>query len=165
MFALYGLLTRYASRKDSKPPQLFLDRQRGSLAMNQRRRMVWEPYDGPELGLDGPVVASQGALGHWLLIRCYEVGPRPAAAGSPLPNLQLVLFSFWFAWVFFRNDPERCLLFWCCLIVSGRSFFTLMARAAEPLSLSLATERTGCGSPPQTGCAVIGSVFCHRRIT
>jgi drug/metabolite transporter (DMT)-like permease len=90
MFALYGLLTRYAARKDSTATSFFWTGTVGSLAMTSVGVWFWEPMTGPDWGWMG-LLCITGALGHWLLIRCYEVAE--ASAVQPFAYLQLVFAS------------------------------------------------------------------------
>ena len=90
MFALYGLLTRYAARKDSAATSFFWTGTVGSLAMTSVGMWFWEPMTGPDWGWMG-MLCITGALGHWLLIRCYEVAE--ASAVQPFAYLQLVFVS------------------------------------------------------------------------
>jgi drug/metabolite transporter (DMT)-like permease len=90
MFALYGLLTRYAARKDSTATSFFWTGTVGSLAMTSVGVWFWEPMSGTDWGWMG-LLCITGALGHWLLIRCYEVAE--ASAVQPFAYLQLVFVS------------------------------------------------------------------------
>ena len=90
MFALYGLLTRYAARRDSAETSFFWTGTVGSLAMTAVGLWFWEPMSGSDWGWMA-VLCVSGALGHWLLIRCYEVAE--ASAVQPFAYLQLVFVS------------------------------------------------------------------------
>lgn len=90
LFALYGLLTRYAARKDSTATSFFWTGTVGSIAMTSIGIWFWEPMSGPDWGWMG-LLCITGALGHWLLIRCYEVAE--ASAVQPFAYLQLVFVS------------------------------------------------------------------------
>ncbi|MDP5364991.1 MAG: DMT family transporter [Paracoccaceae bacterium] len=90
LFALYGLLTRYAARKDSTATSFFWTGTVGSIAMTSIGIWFWEPMTGPDWGWMG-LLCITGALGHWLLIRCYEVAE--ASAVQPFAYLQLVFVS------------------------------------------------------------------------
>ncbi|MFD1194996.1 DMT family transporter [Seohaeicola saemankumensis] len=90
MFALYGLLTRYAARKDSTATSFFWTGTVGSVAMTSVGIWFWEPMTAPDWGWMG-LLCITGALGHWLLIRCYEVAE--ASAVQPFAYLQLVFVS------------------------------------------------------------------------
>lgn len=90
MFALYGLLTRYAARKDSTATSFFWTGTVGSLAMTSVGIWFWEPMTTSDWGWMG-LLCITGALGHWLLIKCYEVAE--ASAVQPFAYLQLVFVS------------------------------------------------------------------------
>ena len=90
MFALYALLTRYAARRDSTATSVFWTGVTGAVAMTLAGIWFWEPMTGPDYGLMA-VLCVTGALGHWLLIRCYEAAE--ASAVQPFAYLQLVFAS------------------------------------------------------------------------
>ncbi len=90
MFALYGLLTRYAARKDTTETSFFWTGTVGCVAMTAVGLWFWEPMTGSDWIWMG-VLCITGALGHWLLIRCYEVAE--ASAVQPFAYLQLVFAS------------------------------------------------------------------------
>ncbi|MEM6341794.1 MAG: DMT family transporter [Pseudomonadota bacterium] len=87
MFAVYGLLTRYAAREDSTETSFFWTGTVGGLAMTIIGIWFWEPMQGVDWIWMGTLCVT-GALGHWLLIRCYEVAE--ASAVQPFAYLQLV---------------------------------------------------------------------------
>ncbi len=87
MFALYGLLTRYAARKDSAATSFFWTGVTGAVAMTAVGLFHWEPmttHDWVWMGL----LCVTGATAHYLLIKCYEVAE--ASAVQPFAYLQLV---------------------------------------------------------------------------
>ncbi|MGR3572725.1 DMT family transporter [Brevirhabdus sp.] len=90
MFALYGLLTRYAARKDSAATSFFWTGATGALAMTLIGVWFWEPMTPTDWIWMGSLCIT-GALGHWLLIKCYEVAE--ASAVQPFAYLQLVFVS------------------------------------------------------------------------
>lgn len=90
MFALYGLLTRYAARQDTTATSFFWTGTVGSLAMTAVGMWFWEPMTQGDWGWMG-LLCITGALGHWLLIKCYEVAE--ASAVQPFAYLQLVFVS------------------------------------------------------------------------
>lgn len=87
MFALYGLLTRYAGRLDTTATTFFWTGTVGAAAMTCVGIWFWEPMVLPDWGWMG-VLCMSAALGHWLLIRCYEVAE--ASAVQPFAYFQLV---------------------------------------------------------------------------
>ncbi len=90
MFALYALLTRYASRKDSAATSFFWTGTVGAAAMTAIGIWFWQPMTTPDWGWMSALCVT-GALGHWLLIRAYEVAE--ASAVQPFAYLQLVFAS------------------------------------------------------------------------
>lgn len=87
MFALYGLLTRYAARKDSTATSFFWTGTVGALALTPLGLWYWEPMSGPDWGWM-LMLCIFGVTGHWLLIKCYEVAE--ASAVQPFAYLHLV---------------------------------------------------------------------------
>ncbi|MEO1153428.1 MAG: DMT family transporter [Pseudomonadota bacterium] len=87
MFALYGLLTRYAARRDTTATSFFWTGVAGAVAMSGVGIWFWEPMTAPDWGWMATLCVT-GALGHWLLIRCYEVAE--ASSVQPFAYFQLV---------------------------------------------------------------------------
>ncbi|MYM55118.1 DMT family transporter [Thalassovita mangrovi] len=90
MFALYGLLTRYVARKDSAATSFFWTGTVGSVAMTLIGMWFWEPMSAGDW-IWMATLCVTGALGHFLLIKCYEVAE--ASAVQPFAYLQLVFAS------------------------------------------------------------------------
>jgi len=90
LFALYGLLTRYAAKEDTAATSFFWTGTVGAVAMTAVGLWVWEPMSGPDW-VWMACLCMTGALGHWLLIRCYEVAE--ASAVQPFAYLQFVFAS------------------------------------------------------------------------
>ncbi len=87
MFALYGLLTRYAARKDSAATSFFWTGISGAVVTTLIGLAYWEPmsaYDWMWMSM----LCVTGATGHFLLIKTYEVAE--ASAVQPFAYLQLV---------------------------------------------------------------------------
>lgn len=87
MFAVYGLLTRYVARDDSTATSFFWTGTTGAVAMTCVGVWFWEPMTGADWGWMGALCLT-GALGHWLLIRTYEVAE--ASAVQPFAYFQMV---------------------------------------------------------------------------
>lgn len=87
MFALYGLLTRYAARQDSTATSFFWTGVAGAVTMTVIGIWFWEPMIASDWAWMG-LLCVTGAAGHWLLIRCYEVAE--ASAVQPFAYFQLV---------------------------------------------------------------------------
>lgn len=90
MFALYGLLTRYAARRDSTATSFFWTGTVGAVVMTPLGVWAWEPMIGADWGWMA-VLSVTGVTGHWLLIKTYEVAE--ASAVQPFAYLQLVFAS------------------------------------------------------------------------
>jgi drug/metabolite transporter (DMT)-like permease len=90
LFALYGLLTRFVARKDSAATSFFWTGVSGGLAMTAIGIWFWEPMQGQDWQWMG-LLCLTGALGHWLLIKCYEAAE--ASAVQPFAYLHLVFAS------------------------------------------------------------------------
>ncbi|WP_170364297.1 DMT family transporter [Ruegeria arenilitoris] len=87
MFAFYGLLTRYAARQDSTATSFFWTGIVGALVMTCIGLWFWEPMvprDWFWMGL----LCITGVLGHWLLIKCYEMAE--ASAVQPFAYFHLM---------------------------------------------------------------------------
>ena len=90
MFAVYGLLTRYAGRRDSTATSFFWTGVVGAVAMTVIGAWFWEPMSGRDWIWMGCLCLT-GVTGHWLLIRCYEVAE--ASAVQPFAYLQLAFVA------------------------------------------------------------------------
>ncbi len=90
LFALYNLLTRFAGGHDSAATSYFWTGAAGALAMTVVGVWFWQPMTAPDWGWMG-LLCLLAALGHWLLIKCYEIAE--ASAVQPFAYLQLVFAS------------------------------------------------------------------------
>ena len=90
MFALYGLLTRYAARKDDAATSFFWTGTISAIGMTCVGVWFWEPMSAPDWGWMSALCIT-GAFGHWLLIRTYEAAE--ASAVQPFAYFQLVFAS------------------------------------------------------------------------
>jgi len=90
MFALYGLLTRYAARRDSTATSFFWTGAVGAVVMTPLGLWAWEPMSANDWGWMAALCVT-GVTGHWLLIKTYEVAE--ASAVQPFAYLQLVFVS------------------------------------------------------------------------
>ncbi len=90
MFAVYGLLTRYMARMDSAATSFFWTGTVGSLAVTFVGVWFWEPMIASDWVWMGALCIT-GALGHYTLIKCYEVAE--ASAVQPFAYLQLMFVS------------------------------------------------------------------------
>jgi drug/metabolite transporter (DMT)-like permease len=72
LFALYGLLTRLASRTDSTATSFFWTGTVGAVVMTAVGLPAWQPMSAPDWGWMLTLCIT-GVFGHWLLIKCYEL--------------------------------------------------------------------------------------------
>ena len=89
-FALYGLLTRYAGRRDTTTTSLFWTGTVGALVMTVVGIWSWENMTSSDW-IWMIVLSVTGIIGHWLLIRCYEVAE--ASVVQPFAYFQLMFVS------------------------------------------------------------------------
>ncbi len=122
MFALYGLLTRFAARKDTTATSFFWTGTTGAVAMTAVGAWFWEPMSGGDWIWMGVLCLTGGAFGHWLLIKCYEVAE--ASAVQPFAYLQLVFVSVLGVTVF--NETIEANVILGAAIVVGAGTFTLI---------------------------------------
>ena len=87
MFAAYALMTRYAARRDSTATSFFWTGTAGCVAMTAVAMWAWEPMI-PRDWFWMAVLCLTGVLGHWLLIKCYELAE--ASAVQPFAYFHLV---------------------------------------------------------------------------
>ena len=120
MFALYGLLTRYAARKDSAATSFFWTGTVGAVFMTGVGIWFWEPMTPLDWGMMG-LLCVTGATGHYLLIRCYDVAE--ASAVQPFAYLQLP-FAASLGILIFGETIRANVVFGASLIV-GAGLFTL----------------------------------------
>ncbi|GKY86938.1 DMT family transporter [Sinisalibacter aestuarii] len=90
LWAAYGLMTRYAARRDSAATSFFWTGTVGAVGMTVVGLWFWEPMTAPDWGWMAALCVT-GALGHWLLIRCYEV--VEASTVQPFAYFQLVFVT------------------------------------------------------------------------
>ena len=120
MFALYGLLTRYAARKDSAATSFFWTGTVGAIYMTLIGVWFWEPMSPMDWGFMAMLCVT-GASGHYLLIKCYDVAE--VSAVQPFAYLQLP-FAASIGILVFGETVEPHLVFGASLIV-GAGLFTL----------------------------------------
>ncbi len=120
MFALYGLLTRYAARRDTAATSFFWTGTVGSLGMTCIGVWFWEPMALADWGWMSALCLT-GVLGHFTLIKCYEVAE--ASAVQPFAYLQLVFISIIGVTVF--GETIRTNVAVGVAVVVGAGLFTL----------------------------------------
>ncbi len=117
-FSLYSLLTRYASRQDSAMTSFFWTGMAGSVAMSLVGIWFWEPMSAADWGLMA-MLCITGVIGHWTLIRCYEVAE--AGAVQPFAYLHLV-FASAIGVTVFSDDLERNVVLGAGIVVASGIF-------------------------------------------
>lgn len=127
LFALYGLLTRYAARRDSSATSFFWTGTVGALAMTPVGLWAWTPMAGTDW-IWMACLCVTGALGHWLLIRCYEVAE--ASAVQPFAYLQLV-FGSAIGILVFGEDLATNVAIGAVIVMAAGLFTLWRARLAE----------------------------------
>ncbi len=126
MFALYGLLTRYAARRDSAATSFFWTGTTGAVVMTGIGLWFWQPMSAPDWGWMG-LLCVTGALGHWLLIKCYEVAE--AGAVQPFAYFQLIFASALGMAVF--GETLRANIALGAAVIVGAGLFTLRRERAQ----------------------------------
>jgi drug/metabolite transporter (DMT)-like permease len=126
MFALYGLLTRYAARRDSAATSFFWTGTTGAVAMTLAGIWFWEPMTGPDW-IWMATLCVTGATGHWLLIKTYDVAE--ASAVQPFAYLQLVFASAIGIYVFGETIKPN-VAFGAALVVGAGLFTVWRSRRA-----------------------------------
>ncbi|NTT84272.1 DMT family transporter [Tabrizicola fusiformis] len=97
MFALYGLLTRYVARGDAASVSFFWTGVVGALAMTPPGLMHWTPMGAGQSAMMA-LLCITAMVGHWLLIKAYDVAE--ASAVQPFAYLQLVWSAGLGMWLF-----------------------------------------------------------------
>lgn len=120
MFALYGLLTRYVARGDAAAVSFFWTGTVGAVTMTAVGLWHWEPMTGGDWGWM-LLLCCTAMVGHWLLIRAYEVAE--ASAVQPFAYLQLV-FASALGMVLFGEVLKPNVAAGACLVVAA-GLFTL----------------------------------------
>lgn len=90
MFALYGLLNRYAARRDDAATSFFWTGTVGAVLTTAIGIFFWEPLGATDWLLMA-CLCVMGAAGHYCMIKAYEVAE--ASAIQPFAYLQLVFAS------------------------------------------------------------------------
>ena len=120
LFALYGLLTRYAGQYDNSSTSFFWTGIVGCIAMTAIGLNFWDPVSQADWSIM-LILSASGMLGHFLLIKCYEV--TEASAVQPFAYLQLIWASL-IGVIIFGEKITTNVLLGACIIV-GAGLFTL----------------------------------------
>lgn len=120
LFALYHLLTRMAAAKDNAETSFFWTAISGFVVMSAIGPFYWEPML-PEDQIWMAVLCVTGALGHYLLIKAYEMAQ--ASVVQPFAFMQLVFVSFIGVLVFGEHLPFSTAIGAAVIVAAG--LFTL----------------------------------------
>ena len=120
LFALYGLLTRYVGQFDNSSTSFFWTGVVGSIAMTIIGLNYWDPVSKSDWSIM-LLLSASGVVGHYLLIKCYEVAE--ASAVQPFAYLQLIWASM-IGIIIFGEQITTNVLIGACIIV-GAGLFTL----------------------------------------
>ncbi len=120
LFALYGLLTRYVGQYDDSSTSFFWTGVVGSIAMTVIGLNFWDPVSRSDWSVM-LLLSASGVVGHYLLIKCYEVAE--ASAVQPFAYLQLIWASM-IGIIIFGEQITTNVLIGACIIV-GAGLFTL----------------------------------------
>ena len=124
LFAIYGLLTRYAAQRDKAATSFFWTGVVGAIGMTCVGVWFWEPMIGPDWIWMGALCIT-GVTGHFLLIKTYEVAE--ASAVQPFAYLQLV-FATSIGISVFGEKLESNVTIGACIVVAAGLFTLLRAR-------------------------------------
>ncbi|ADO41530.1 DMT family transporter [Ketogulonicigenium vulgare] len=126
IFALYSLLTRYVSRKDSASTSMAWSALVGAICATAVGVFYWEPMAPSDwvfmLGL-----CVFGMLSHWMLIKCYEVAE--ASAVQPFAFLQVGFVSLIGLFFFGETLEQRVIIGGSIILAAG--LFTLLRERAK----------------------------------
>ncbi|MFT7593500.1 MAG: drug/metabolite transporter (DMT)-like permease [Paracoccaceae bacterium] len=126
LFALYGLLTRYAARRDSTATSFFWTGVVGAVVMTGVGVWFWQNMTGPDWIWMAALCVS-GVLGHWLLIKCYEMAE--ASAVQPFAYFHLIWAAI-LGLLIFGEYIRTNVAFGAALIVCA-GLFTLWRERAQ----------------------------------
>ena len=120
LFAIYGLLTRYVGQYDGSSTSFYWTGVVGSIAMTVIGLNFWDPVSRSDWSVM-LLLSASGVVGHYLLIKCYEVAE--ASAIQPFAYLQLIWASM-IGIIIFGEQITTNVLIGACIIV-GAGLFTL----------------------------------------
>jgi len=120
MFALYGLLTRYVAQRDTAATSFFWTGVAGAVMMTAIGIWFWQPMIGTDW-IWMSILCVTGVLGHWLLIKCYEVAE--AGAVQPFAYFHLIWASILGMTVFGEVLRDNILI--GAALIVGAGLFTL----------------------------------------
>jgi drug/metabolite transporter (DMT)-like permease len=118
MMAIYGILTRYAARRDAAETSFFWTAMAGGIAMLFIGPFFWLPPVGSDWGWMG-LLCLTGTGGHYLLIKAFDA--TKASTIQPFAYLQLV-FSSSIGILVFADTLDPMLFIGGSIIVSSGLF-------------------------------------------
>ncbi|GGE49653.1 DMT family transporter [Actibacterium pelagium] len=127
MFALYGLLNRYAARFDGTATSFFWTGVVGAILLTPIGLWHWEAMTPTDWGWMLALCIT-GATAHWLLIRCYEL--TEASALQPFAYLQLV-FATILGLLIFGEVLRLNVAIGAGIVISAGMFTLIRARRRE----------------------------------
>ncbi len=139
MFAMYTILTRLASRKDSAQTNFFYTGVAGAIFTTMVGVFHWQGFSLPDYGWM-LCLCITGTIGHFLLIRAVELAD--ASTVQPFAYLQLV-FASTIGIVVFDETIDRLMVTGAAMIVGAGIFTIWRARLAQLRLRSSASRRGG----------------------
>ena len=118
MMAVYGILTRYAARRDAAETSFFWTAMAGGIAMLCIGPFFWLPPIGSDWGWMG-LLCLTGTGGHYLLIKALDA--TKASTIQPFAYLQLV-FASSIGILVFADSLDPMLIIGSSIIVSSGLF-------------------------------------------
>ena len=118
MMAIYGILTRYAARRDAAETSFFWTAMAGGIAMLFIGPFFWLPPVGSDWGWMG-LLCLTGTGGHYLLIKALDA--TKASTIQPFAYLQLV-FASSIGIMVFADSLDPMLIIGSSIIVSSGLF-------------------------------------------
>ena len=126
-FALYGLLTRYVARQDASAVSFFWTGVTGAVAITPFGLWHWQAMTAPDAAMM-LALAGLACLGHYLLIKCYEVAE--ASAVQPFAYLQLAFVAI-LGLTFFGEQLRPNVAVGTVVVVAAGVFTLWRARLRE----------------------------------
>ncbi len=120
MFAVYGLLTRFVARADGPDVSFFWAGIVGAVAITIVGLFAWQPLRPEDWGWMAALCCT-GVLGHWCLIRAFDLSE--ASAVQPFSFLQ-ILWAAGFGVFLFGEDLRLNVLIGAVIVVCA-GLFTL----------------------------------------
>ncbi|MDC1382321.1 DMT family transporter [Candidatus Puniceispirillum sp.] len=127
MMASYGLMTRFAARKDTAQTSFFWTAIAGGAAMLIIGPFFWLPPTGSDWGWMG-LLCLTGTGGHYLLIKALNA--TKASTTQPFAYLQLI-FSSSIGIIIFADKLDQMLLIGSAVIIVSGLFALQRSRIAE----------------------------------